>query len=55
MTRADSADYLGLTVETVSRCFTKLRTQDTISTDDPQHVRLLQPEDLRALAEARDS
>lgn len=54
MTRADIADYLGLTVETVSRCFTKLRTQGAIATDDPQHVRLLQPDALRALAEARD-
>jgi CRP/FNR family transcriptional regulator len=54
MSRTDIADYLGLTVETVSRCFTKLRTQGTISTDDPQHVRLLQPQALRALAEARD-
>ncbi|GAB2508989.1 helix-turn-helix domain-containing protein [Pseudoxanthomonas sangjuensis] len=53
MTRADIADYLGLTVETVSRCFTKLRSQGAIATDDPQHVRLLQPEALEALAEAR--
>ncbi|MFT3761303.1 MAG: Crp/Fnr family transcriptional regulator [Pseudoxanthomonas sp.] len=54
MTRADIADYLGLTVETVSRCFTKLRTQGVIATDDPQHVRILQPDALKALSEARD-
>ncbi|MFT3754671.1 MAG: Crp/Fnr family transcriptional regulator [Pseudoxanthomonas sp.] len=54
MTRADIADYLGLTVETVSRCFTKLRSQGVIATDDPQHVRILQSNALKALSEARE-
>lgn len=53
MTRADIADYLGLTVETVSRSFTRLRLQGMISTTDPHHIRLLDSERLRALAEAR--
>ncbi len=51
MSRTDIADYLGLTIETVSRCFTKLRTQGLIATDDPQHVHLLKPAALAALAE----
>jgi len=53
MTRADIADYLGLTVETVSRSFTKLRQDGMISAADPHHIELLDSERLRALAEAR--
>lgn len=53
MTRSDIADYLGLTVETVSRSFTRLRHEGVIATDDPQHVRLLDRARLQALAEAR--
>lgn len=53
MTRADIADYLGLTVETVSRCFTRLRQEGSIATEDPHHVRLLDRKRLDALAEAR--
>lgn len=53
MTRADIADYLGLTVETVSRSFTKLRQDGMIAASDPHHIELLDSERLRALAEAR--
>ncbi|MET1162440.1 MAG: Crp/Fnr family transcriptional regulator, partial [Pseudoxanthomonas sp.] len=53
MTRADIADYLGLTVETVSRSFTKLRQDGMIAASDPHHIGLLDSERLRALAEAR--
>jgi len=53
MTRTDIADYLGLTVETVSRSFTRLRQEASIATDDPHHVRLLKRARLDALAEAR--
>jgi len=53
MTRTDIADYLGLTVETVSRSFTRLRQEGSIATDDPHHVRLLNRTRLDALAEAR--
>ena len=53
MTRADIADYLGLTVETVSRSFTRLRHDGMIASNDPHHIELLDPERLRALAEAR--
>ncbi len=53
MTRADIADYLGLTVETVSRSFTRLRQDGLIAAVDPHHIELLDPERLQALAEAR--
>lgn len=52
MTRADIADYLGLTVETVSRSFTKLRQDGTIAAGDPHRIQLLDMERLKALAEA---
>ena len=38
MTRADIADYLGLTVETVSRTFTTLREDGLIRTPTPNHI-----------------
>jgi CRP/FNR family transcriptional regulator len=38
MTRADIADYLGLTVETVSRTFTALREEGLIETPTPNRV-----------------
>ncbi|MEO6103174.1 MAG: helix-turn-helix domain-containing protein, partial [Pseudoxanthomonas sp.] len=53
MTRADIADYLGLTVETVSRSFTRLRQENLIAARDPQHIELLDAKRLLALAEAR--
>lgn len=40
MTRADIADYLGLTVETVSRCFTRLRNRELVDFDTPQAMRI---------------
>ncbi|MDX7952352.1 helix-turn-helix domain-containing protein [Lichenihabitans sp. Uapishka_5] len=50
MTRADIADYLGLTVETVSRSFTKLKVQDLIHLPDPHHVTLVDRHALQAVA-----
>ena len=38
MTRADIADYLGLTVETVSRTFTALRDEGLIQTPTANRV-----------------
>jgi CRP/FNR family transcriptional regulator len=41
MNRSDIADYLGLTIETVSRTFTTLRKRGLIALDDTTHVRVL--------------
>lgn len=40
MGRQDIADYLGLTIETVSRMMTKLQSDRLIEMDDPRHVRI---------------
>ena len=41
MSRNDIADHLGLTTETVSRCFTRLRKQGVIAFEDPHQVTIL--------------
>jgi CRP/FNR family transcriptional regulator len=51
MTRADIGDFLGLTIETVSRTFTKLRQQGIIELAQSAHVELLDLEELERLAE----
>jgi len=51
MSRADIADYLGLTIETVSRTFTQLKREDIIGLPDSGHVVLTDAEGLRELAE----
>jgi CRP/FNR family transcriptional regulator len=38
LTRADIADFLGLTIETVSRQLTKLRTEGVIRIENNRHV-----------------
>jgi CRP-like cAMP-binding protein len=50
MTRQDMADYLGLTIETVSRTLTRLRREGLISFGSPQDVILRRPLELRTLA-----
>ncbi len=50
MTRADIADFLGLTVETVSRTFSKLRASKIIALPSPDQVQLLDRRRLGALA-----
>lgn len=50
MTRADIADFLGLTVETVSRCFTKLKKAHAIALPTPDRVQLIDAAVLEALA-----
>jgi CRP/FNR family transcriptional regulator, anaerobic regulatory protein len=51
MTRTDMGDYLGLTVETVSRTFTKLRQKGLIATPNPHEVEILDPDGLARMAE----
>ncbi len=52
MTRTDIADYLGLTIETVSRGFTRLRKDGLIETPDSHSAVLRDAEGLRALTES---
>ena len=50
MTRTDIADYLGLTVETVSRSFTKLRNSGLIRLPDAHLVDIIDRQSLEAVA-----
>lgn len=50
MTRGDIADYLGLTIETVSRTFTWLRSEKLIDLPSPQEVVILRSAELEAMA-----
>ncbi|HEX2886465.1 Crp/Fnr family transcriptional regulator [Vineibacter terrae] len=50
MTRAEIGDYLGLTLETVSRTMTQLRKRGAIDLDNTSVVRLTSEETLRRLA-----
>ncbi|CAK0764648.1 Nitrogen fixation regulation protein FixK [uncultured Gammaproteobacteria bacterium] len=52
MSRADIADYLGLTTETVSRTLTWLKTRGVISLLDGNRVSFTRQDTLRELAEA---
>ncbi len=52
MSRADIADYLGLTIETVSRTFTKLRKLAMIELKTSQKVRITDLHQLQAQANA---
>jgi CRP-like cAMP-binding protein len=40
MTRQDMAEYLGLTIETVSRAFSELRRRDVVAIDKHEEVRV---------------
>jgi len=51
MTRQDIADYLGLTIETVSRTMTQLQGQGLIELDGCRHIRLRRPAALADLCE----
>ncbi|MGO1540395.1 MAG: Crp/Fnr family transcriptional regulator [Luteimonas sp.] len=50
MTRADIADHLGLTIETVSRSFTRLKQEGALYFEHPHHIELRDPGRLRAMA-----
>ena len=50
MTRSDIADYLGLTIETVSRTLSKLKQDGVIALPTPAHVEILAREQLDELA-----
>ncbi|WP_187182090.1 helix-turn-helix domain-containing protein [Rhizobium sp. WL3] len=49
-TRGDLADWLGLTVETVSRCFTRLKKAGLIDLERGDLVTVLDPQQLSGLA-----
>jgi CRP/FNR family transcriptional regulator len=51
MSRADIADYLGLTIETVSRTFTQLKKEAIIGLPASGHVVLVDEAGLKELAE----
>jgi CRP-like cAMP-binding protein len=51
MSRADIADFLGLTTETVSRAFSQLRKSRVIALDGIHVVIILRPKALQALAD----
>ncbi|MEL6837800.1 MAG: helix-turn-helix domain-containing protein [Pseudomonadota bacterium] len=54
MTRADIADFLGLTTETVSRTFTQLRKSRIIAIDHVNKIIILKPIALRSIAQGND-
>ena len=49
MTRQDLADYLGLTIHTVSRTLSQLEASGLIEARSSRVVRLLQPESLEGM------
>ena len=54
MTRADIGDFLGLTIETVSRTFTKLKSQRLIELPQANRVKLVDLDALESLASGAD-
>jgi CRP/FNR family transcriptional regulator len=54
MTRSDIGDFLGLTIETVSRTFTKLKTLGLIELPQSNRVRLVEIDELESLADGED-
>lgn len=50
MSRQDIADYLGLTIETVSRTMTQLESAGTICLETSRHVLLRRPSELARLS-----
>jgi len=54
MTRADIGDFLGLTIETVSRTFTKLKTLRLIELPHSNRVKIVDIDELENLADGED-
>lgn len=54
MNRTDIGDYLGLTIESVSRCFTQLRKTGAIELATAHSVRVLDKDRLRDLTGSHD-
>jgi CRP/FNR family transcriptional regulator len=54
MTRTDIGDFLGLTIETVSRTFTKLKVLQLIELPHSNQVRLLAIDELKSLADGEE-
>ena len=54
MSRHDIADYLGLTIETVSRTLTRLKADKIIDMETPSQIGVLRRAELERIAEARD-
>lgn len=52
MSRQDLADYAGVTIETVSRCFSQLRQEGIIETPHPALVHVVKEEQLSLLSGA---
>lgn len=50
--RRDIADHLGITVETTSRCFSRLREDGVICLERPNHVVILMPDVLQEMAQS---
>jgi CRP-like cAMP-binding protein len=51
MTRSDIADFLGLTIETVSRTFSKLKSLGLIELPHSNHVKVVDIEELKSVAD----
>jgi CRP/FNR family transcriptional regulator len=51
MSRADIADYLGLTTETVSRTFTQLKTSGAISLQEGNRIQIADMDGIYDMAE----
>jgi CRP-like cAMP-binding protein len=49
----DIGDYLGLTLETTSRAFSRLRSEGVIATPNHSTVEILDIETLQALADVK--
>lgn len=54
MAREDIGNYLGLTLETVSRCFSRFKSTGLLQVEN-RHIRILNPGDLQKVIGAREA